>query len=210
VAGHVRTIRQLSAAGGCSGDLRDRQSTGERPTDLEHGAEPSARGGRSGTSNVTVNGAGGGSYVGGLSGRIPAATAYSAPSAGFDVCGLGNPSAGGQGLIGATLNLGERLDLACALQRAGRPDAAIALLCRQHGDVRQAMKDIGTPCPQDAPKQAATPVVAVVTPAAAPLDPNKNADWCDTLSSPAERREYAALCGLPNHRAVREPRHLAQ
>jgi hypothetical protein len=99
--------------------------------------------------------------------RNPPASAIAPAISTFNSCaGAATSGALSTGLFSASLGLNPGFDEVCRLHELHQDRAAIAYLCRSDRVVRQAFRDIGTPCPQDI---QAVPVVAVGGPVAAPV-----------------------------------------
>ena len=159
-----------------------------------------ATGGRAvangGTSNVTVNGAGGGGNGSGATYR----GAAEPPSAAISVAGpcvKGGVSIGGGGYAGGGLIQWANSDLSCRLLRLGMTEAALAALCNESDDAKQAVHDTGALCPGE----KLQPVVVAAQKETIP-------DWCDPeTSSPTELRKYGPSICPPGRfpRPIRKP-----
>lgn len=150
-----------SATGGAGGSASLNNSGNASSSSSSAGGTANISGsGNGGVANVTV---GGDHYE---APRIPVASAWAAPLTTSNGTCMGSSSAGGQGMsfgisFGSTWtddDCDRRYD-AQELRSQGLTKAATALMCQKES-VRKAMKDAGTPCPQDqeqAKAQAPTP-----------------------------------------------------
>lgn len=142
-----------------------------------------ASGSRHAATSHANSGQGGYVYSGGTP-NIPVATAVAPAIMSFNPCSGSSASAGLQGAsFGLSFGTGGGFDNACRLHMLGQDAAAVAYLCRANGDIRQAFKDIGQPCPVDRPQ-----VVAVA--ARAPTVTDDRPDYCFTASA-GEVRQHA-------------------
>jgi hypothetical protein len=145
----------------------------------------SATGGRGGSASVAVTNNSG-------SGRQVATAAAPAVLSVNPCLPAGNSGAVQTGVFGLSLGLAHGYDEVCRLHVLGEDAAARAYLCRADADVRQAYKDIGQPCPQDAPP----PLVIVISrPAGKPPRTVYPYDYCQTRSA-GDRNQHRE-CGRP-------------
>ena len=84
--------------------------------------------------------------------RNPVAGAVAPAITNYNACSGSSTSAAAQfAPFGLSFGTGGGFDNACRLHMLHQDRAAVAYLCRVNGDIRQAFRDIGEPCPQDMP-----------------------------------------------------------
>lgn len=139
---------------------------------------------------------GGGAGIGGFP-AFPAASAVAPSIYQNNNCSGSALSAGVQsGVFGLSFGTGNYFDDACRLHMIGLDGVAFEYLCHENKAVRKAALAAGHPCAADQPK--VQPVGNRVV-----IEQHSLPEWCEHLSSPAEKQEYAAVCRLPG--AVRLP-----
>ena len=141
-------------------------------------------------------GGGAGAGIGGFP-AFPAASAIAPSIYQNNNCSGSALSAGVQsGVFGLSFGTGNYFDDACRLHMIGLDGVAFEYLCHENKAVRKAALAAGHPCAADQPK--VQPVGNRVV-----IEQHSLPEWCEHLSSPAEKQEYAAVCRLPG--AVRLP-----